>query len=184
MLQRFALVLALLWVSATAAWAERNEHSNYYLVVKALYSLPQKVDHDGHTLESEPGFGMGLDLGYKITHNLALELDFSYDENKVNAEDAHHVKHTYDGIYYTYALDLAYTYHFTKRIGLMGKAGIEMEDERIDALDIKTTETGLAYGLALEYVLTQHYEVLVEYEGTTIESPRGHSLFAGVKYNF
>jgi len=180
----FLVAVMVLGLSISLEASQRNQESKYYVVIKGLYGLGEKINEDEDTtLEGEAGFGFGIDFGYKITHNLALEFDLSFDENDVT-EESHGHSEVVEGTYYTYAIDLAYTYHITHNIGIMGKAGVEVEDERINALGIDKRETGLAYGVALEYVLNSDYEIVAEYEGTTIESPRGHSLFFGVKYNF
>lgn len=178
-----AVAMIALYLQTLNAQEEHHD-SKTYVVLKALYSLGEKVDHGhGVTLESDPGAGIGIDVGYKLFHNLAVEFDFSYDENNVEENDNGH-KHTVDGTYYTYALDLVYMHHLTDSIELIAKLGAELEDEQIKELGIDTTETGLAYGVGVEYILNHHYDIVLEYEGSTIDSPRGHSIFAGIKYNF
>lgn len=91
---------------------------------------------------------------------------------------------TTDGNYFTYGLSLAYTMHLTERAGLLFKVGYEGENETINGLGIDTTNDGFTYALGAEVKLNKHYELVFEYEGSSIKGPRGSSLFAGVKYNF
>jgi len=81
-------------------------------------------------------------------------------------------------------MDVTYTLPITHHIGIIGKLGYEFEQEKIKELDIDEKDNGMVYGAGVEYHLSDHYEMLVEYEGSTIQSPRGSSLYAGVKYIF
>lgn len=183
MIKRLVLAALLMSGFTEALLAEENQHgSKMYMVVKALFTTGEKVEHDATTtLESDSGHGFGVDFGYKVTHNVAVEFDFSYDENDVTVDDGT-TPFVVEGTYYTYAADVTYTHHMTKSLGLMAKVGYELEQEELEGTH--TNETGLVYGIALEYVVSKHYEVVAEYEASTIESPRGHSIFLGVKRNF
>jgi opacity protein-like surface antigen len=181
---RYIFTLLMLMLLGFSPLVAQENHSHYYIVTKALYSLGEKVDHGvGKTLESDSGVGIGIDFGYQINHHFAVEFDFSYDENEVEENDNGTLHHA-DGTYYTYALDATYSHHLSKSLALMGKVGLELEDEQIKELGINTTETGLVYGIALEYLLNKHYEIVTEYEASSIESPRGSSIFVGVKRIF
>ena len=158
-----------------------NSHSGLYVISKALVTTSVKVDHEGNTLESGIGRGLGFDLGYKITNSLAIEADFSYDQNEIE-ENNDGIK--IDAKYYTYAVDVAYTKHLNHSISFMAKLGYELEDEQIHELHISQFNQGFIYGLGLEYVLHDQHELVVEYEHSTIESTRGQSIFLGVKHSF
>ncbi len=62
-----------------------TEHSSpYYVVLKGLMTTGDKVSHGaGVTIDGNSGAGFGLDFGYKINHNFAIELVTSYAGNKV-----------------------------------------------------------------------------------------------------
>ena len=66
----------------------------------------------------------------------------------------------------------------------MGKVGYEFEHATISELDVDAYDNGMVYGAGLEYHISEHYEALVEYEGSMIKSPRGSSVYTGVKYIF
>lgn len=157
--------------------------SNVYLIVKALTILGNNVTHGDATLDSDQGYGFGIDLGYRIGNGFALEYDFSYATNTVTETDEHHT-HEADAKYYTHTLDLVYTYHLSHTLGVFAKAGYEYEKEEIDELHIDAGDTGFAYGVGLEYELNNHYTLVVEYENSRIEAPRGAAVLAGVMYSF
>jgi outer membrane autotransporter protein len=162
---------------------EHEAESKFYVIVKALMILGDKVQHDGDTLDGDSGYGYGIDIGYRLGHGFALEYDFSYARNTVtetNGEDVEESKASY----YTHAVDLVYTYEFTETLGVFVKAGYEYEIEGIDDFNIDVDEDGFNYGIGVELAMNHKYKFVAEYEHSTIEGPRGDSIFAGVMYNF
>jgi opacity protein-like surface antigen len=159
-----------------------HEHaeSDYYVVVKALRVTGDTVEHEGAILDGDSDYGFGIDLGYRLGNGLAVEYDFSYAKNTV-IEDGHA-----EGAakYYTHALDLVYTHELTETVGIFGKVGVEYENEKIKAFDIDSDDTGFNFGAGVEIAMDHSYKLLVEYEHSTIDGPRGDSIFAGVMYNF
>ena len=77
-----------------------------------------------------------------------------------------------------------YTYEFTETLGVFVKAGYEYEIEDIDDYNIDVDEDGFNYGVGVELAMNHKYKLVAEYEHSTIEGPRGDSIFAGVMYNF
>jgi outer membrane protein X len=159
-----------------------HEHaeSDYYVVVKGLGIIGDTVDHEGAVLDGDSGYGFGIDLGYRLGNGFAVEYDFAYAKNTV----------TEDGLdegtakYYTHALDLVYTHELTESVGIFGKVGVEYENEKIKEFDIDSDDTGFNFGAGVEMTIDHSYKFVVEYEHSTIDGPRGDSIFAGVMYNF
>ena len=187
-----SLSVAML-LSGTALFASESgasyHDSKLYVVAKGLVTTGDTVDH-GHDIEldGDNGKGFGIDLGYKLTHNIALEFVSSYATNTVTETDMHDPHHPHiveaDASYMTYGLALAYVFHATDKIGIVVKGGYEIEEEEIEDFHIDKKSYGGIYAIGAEYKLSSNYELLVEYEGSSIEGPRGVSIFAGVKYNF
>ncbi len=164
--------------------AEHTEQGPFYIIVKGLMIAGDTVEHGHDTLEGESGYGFGIDVGYRLGHGFAIEYDFSYATNTITETDDHHHTHEAEATYYTHALDLVYTYHVSHTIGLFAKGGYVYEIEEIDDLHIDTSDEGFTYGIGLEYAMNSHYTFIVEYEGSTIEGPRGDGIFVGVMYSF
>ena len=161
------------------------EESRFYINVKALASLGAKAEHGEAILDGDGGYGIGIDIGYRLGHGFAVEYDFSYAKNTVTERIEHHEPEEFDAYYYTSALDLVYTYEVTETVGLFGKVGYEYEWETIDELGIDSSrEHGFVVGAGVEIALNEKYKVVGEYEHSTIESPRGDSLYLGLMYNF
>ena len=156
-----------------------NAESDFYVVVKGLRISGDKVDHEGVTLDGDSGYGFGIDLGYRLGNGFAIEYDFAYAKNTVTEgeEEA-------DAKYYSHALDLVYTYELTETVGLFAKAGYEYEIEKIKDYDIDADDDGFNFGIGTEVAMGENYKFVVEYEHTTIEGPKGNSIFAGVMFNF
>jgi opacity protein-like surface antigen len=189
------IILASLTLALGASMGvakESSESGEFYFVTKALLTTAQTVKESNNVeVQGQTGGGVGIDLGYTLPYHFALELDTSYDQNTIREkrqtiedevatteiEEAH-------AVYWTYALDVTYTYELTHSLGLMGKLGYEIEHETISKLNKDAQDSGMVYGAGLEYHLLKHYEALVEYEGSMIESPRGSSIYAGIKYIF
>ena len=114
-------------------------------------------------------------------NGFALEYDFSYAKNTVIDID---LAEEGTAKYYSHALDIVYTHELTETVGVFGKVGVEYENEKINAFEIDSDETGFAYGLGMEVEIDHSYKFVAEYEHSTIKGPRGDSIFAGVMYNF
>ena len=158
--------------------------SKYYVIVKGLMVMGNKVDHGNSVLDGDKDYGYGIDIGYRLGNGFALEYDFSYAKNTVKEIEDGHVLHEATGKYYTHALDLVYTYEFTHTFGVFVKAGYEYEIEKIEAFDIDNDGDGYNFGVGAEVAVNHKYKLIAEYEHATIEGPRGDSIFAGVMYNF
>ena len=194
MIKKATLVSLAFVISTSTLIAKEHavKSGEFYLVTKALLTTAETI-HEGHGVEIEGkrGRGLGIDVGYTLPHNFAIEFDTSYSinslyekhtviegvEEKIEVKDAR-------GHYWTYAFDVTYTLPLTDNIGIMGKLGYEFEHEAIDKFNINAHDSGIVYGAGIEYHLSEHYEALIEYEGSTIDSPRGSSFYAGVKYIF
>jgi len=165
---------------------EATEHkSNKYVVIKALTTLGDNVKHGVNTeLEGDTGYGFGVDLGYRVTHSFSVEFDFSYSRSDVKEkEDGNTIKKA-NADYYTYALDLVYLHHFTHKFGMFVKGGWEYEVEDISKLDVHEHDDDFVYGVGLEYAFDKTYGLVVEYEDSNIDGPRGAGIFTGLIINF
>jgi opacity protein-like surface antigen len=163
-----------------ASAVHEHAESDYYVIVKALRVTGDTVDHEGAILDGDSDYGFGIDLGYRLGNGFAVEYDFAYAKNTVSEDGLPGV----NGKYYTHALDLVYTHELTETVGIFGKVGVEYENEKIKELDIDSDETGLNFGAGVEMAINHRYKFVVEYEHSTIDGPRGDSIFAGVMYNF
>jgi len=181
----FASLLSMSSASLLLAQEHHAKPGEFYVVAKALMTTSETFEESEHsTLKSEIGGGVGVDIGYTLPHHFAVELDTSYAKNSVEEHSNENASQSALASYWTYAFDVTYTLPLSHVFGIMGKVGYEFEHESIDALHIEGDDSGLVYGGALEYHMSEHYEALFEYEQSTIESPRGASLYAGLKYIF
>ena len=160
------------------------EESHFYIVVKGLASLGAEAEHGEAILDGDGGYGIGIDFGYRLGKGFALEYDFSYAKNTVTESIEHHEPEEVDAHYYTSSLDLVYTYEATETLGLFAKAGYEYEWETIDDIGIDSTDHGFIVGVGVEVSLNENYKLVAEYEHSTIDSPRGDSLYAGLMFSF
>jgi len=157
--------------------------SKFYVVAKGMYMLGDTVDHEASVLDGDKDYGFGIDFGYRIANGFAVEYDFSYGSNTVT-ETLAGVSEEAKAKYYTSALDLVYVYEVTETFGVFGKVGYEYEWEKISDFDIDSTDHGLVFGAGVEVAINETYKFVAEYEHSTIDSPHGDSIFAGVMYNF
>ncbi|MEN4053130.1 MULTISPECIES: porin family protein [Sulfurimonas] len=181
MIKKILLTLALLGLGTqlSAYETEVEKESSYYVVVKGIYILGDDVKHEDVILKGDGNYGFGIDLGYRLEHGFALEYDFSYATNDVK-EDIN----TFNASYMTHALDLVYSYEIIHNTKLFAKAGYEYEKEKISDLNIDNSSDGAVLGAGVEYELDHTYNLVVEYEHSTIDGPRGDSINLGVMYNF
>lgn len=180
--------------------APAHAETGFYTAFKGLITLGDDTRHgEGVTLKGKSGKGVGLELGYKIAHGFAVEADgtFARDvvtETRCGAEEESEEgeeEHTggchridADGEYYTISLDFVYLHHFTEHFGTFVKVGYEYEAESIDELEIKAYETGVIGAVGVEYIVGTYTAFMTEIEASSIEGPRGYSLFAGILYHF
>ena len=165
-----------------------HAETGFYTALKGQLSLGEKVEHSENVdIEGHTGEGIGLEVGYKMGYGFAVEADGTYTHNtvtEVNCETGTCEKTDADGEFMSVSLDLVYTYHLTHHLGAFVKTGYEYETEKIGKLDVSGHDTGVIYAAGAEYAVSDHAALMAEYEGTTIESPLGSSVFAGVVYNF
>jgi len=162
---------------------EEAVESDFYIVLKGLTVLGDKVEHGDATLDGDQDYGYGIDIGYRLGNGFAVEYDFSYARNTVT-EIRGEEREEASARYYTSALDLVYTYEVTETLGVFVKAGYEYEWEKISAFDIDSKEHDFVYGAGVEVAIDETYKFVAEYEHSTIEGPHGDSVFVGVMYNF
>ncbi len=184
-----SLVLSTLLLCGSAFAQEHSEKSGeFYVVTKALMTTSSHVDEgEGVSVDGEVGGGIGLDIGYTLPYHLALELDTSYSKNSVTEKEIVHgelEEIDASASYWTYAFDVVYTLPVWHHFALMGKLGYEVEHEEIKELHMDKEDNGVVYGAGVEYHIASHYDALFEYEQSSIDSPRGSSLYAGLKYIF
>lgn len=171
-----------------AATEHSEEKSDFYIAVKALSTLGSSIDEENAagesvTLKGSAGYGLGIDLGYEISHGFSVEVDGTYAANTVTETAANGDSEDFSAYYMTSSMDIAYRYMATEALGLMVKGGYEFEYEKIDTKD-SATNSGFTYAAALTYEINEHVGVLGEYEVTTVEGPRGNSAFVGIEYSF
>lgn len=186
-MKRHIAIASLLFIASSAMAQEHHETNEHelYVVAKGLFTTGEKITEEKEgseiILDGASGGGFGIDLGYTLGYHFAVELDTSLSQNKVQvSKPGEEVKET--AKYWTYAMDLVYTYPLNHTFGLMAKAGYEFEHETLG--DEHVSDNGFVYGAGLEYHVSHHYEALLEYEGSMIDSARGSSVYAGVKYIF
>ena len=164
---------------------EKESNSDFYVAVKAMATLGSSIDEETTTLKGSIGKGLGIDLGYEVSHGFSVEVDGTYIVNTVTETDrATGDSRDLSASYATNSLDIAYKYMATEALGLVAKCGYEYEFEKIPDLNVDKTSSGFVYAAALVYEVSEHMAVLGEYEVTTIKGPRGNSAFAGIEYSF
>ena len=146
---------------------EKKSNSNFYIVAKGLSILGDDAD---------TGYGGGLNVGYKITDALAVEVGGDYAQNDLDSGE--------EATYTTLGASLVYTVQATDNLGVFGKVGYVTENTEVDDLNIDNDESGVSYGAGVEYKMTNNASVTAEYEGADIDSTRGDAVSLGLKYNF
>ena len=177
-------VVGLLLLALTQSVNASSDHNGvFYITPKVVYTLGDNFVHNGHLLEGDPGYGIGIDFGYAFTKNYGIEFDTTYVEADVTGEHNHHrVKDKAE--YTTYAINAVYIRNLTGHLNLALKVGYEWEYEKIDHLEIKETVDGVDYAVGIEYAIDEHMEVDFEYEASTVKGTRGAAFFLGLKYLF
>ena len=151
---------------------------------KAFYVVPKWIHNYGDTYRDEKGDhgnGVGLDLGYRLGHGFAIEIDGTYETSDVRV-DKNGVIEEENVKYLTTSLDLAYTYEMTESLGILFKVGYEYEREKIAGES--NHDTGLIYAAGIEYKINEDFKFVTEYEKSTIDGPKGDMVTAGIMYNF
>ncbi len=171
-----ALAASPLYASEEAGHGSHGGH-NYYAAVKVVRTMGDDV-HGLHPGSGTAASGFGLDLGYKLSHNLAVE--FAYTKADGDIDYLHLPSEAVT--YTTMAINGVYMHHLSDGLALVGKLGMLKESE--DVAGHTASDTGLGYAVGVEYRLSGGMELLAEYEGSGIESPRGAALMAGVKFGF
>lgn len=178
-------------LAATAAAAlsttavQASEEPGWYVVGKGLAIMgDDKTEEETHAkLEGDNGYGVGVDVGYSIGNGFAFEFDYSYSSNTVTVkEDGHEDEHV-NVDYSTYALDVVYTAEVSEGIGAFGKVGYEWEVESPDGEE-NAHDNDFVFGLGMEFEVQHNMAMIVEYEHSLIEGPRGDGIFVGLLYRF
>ena len=167
-------------VEAVETEAVEAEEHRFYYVAKGLVTFGDEVAHEEAMLDGDGGYGFGIDIGYRLGNGFNLEYDFSYAKNTVTEKREGVEPEDFDADYYTSALDIVYVYEVTETVGIFGKVGYEYEWEEIDELSIDSTDHGFVFGAGMEVAINESYRLVMEYEHSTIDSPRGDSLFVGI----
>ena len=154
---------------------KEKAEKDFYTVIKGM-----RITGDStKTLDADAGFGVGLDIGYRLGKGFATEIDLSFAKSDLNTPTKN------EASYKTASLALVYTLPITETMGLFAKAGYVKEQTKVNALNIDETDSGIVYSGGLEYKLNDNYGIVAEYEGSTIDdSIRGDSISLGVMYNF
>jgi len=181
-----SLVLASLLVGSSVFGSEHemvteHEELENYIAVKGMYTFGDDYEHES----GEDGFGIGIDLGHRLGHGFAIEVDLSYESADVTAKEEEAgeiVSITETAKYYTTSLDLVYVYELPYEVGIFGKVGYEYEYEEIG--EASGDDTGFIFAVGAEYALNHTYKLLMEYETSTIDGPKGDMVYAGIMYNF
>jgi len=151
---------------------EKKGPSDFYVVAKGLYITGENAD---------PGMGAGLDLGYRLTDSLAVELGGTFSKNELDISKK-------EASYKTGSLSLVYNIKATDSIGVFAKAGYMLEQVKANGLNnYDETESGALFGLGAEYAMSDAMAIVAEYDMSTIDkddSSRGDAVSLGLKYNF
>lgn len=169
--------------SSTELGQTHEKESKFYVATKGLVTLGNSIKEEDSTLDGGTGYGLGIDLGYRIRKGLAVELDGTYTQNTITEVFSNGDKEDLDGSYATSSLDIVYEHKLIEKLAVFAKGGVEYEREKITHKDSKITQ-GYSYSIGSEYEVSESMAILAEYEGTTIDGPRGNGIFAGVVYNF
>ena len=199
-MKKLALILlsTLLATSAIANQVENNEHvgekqkrlhekhekvSPYYITLKPMVTNGGTIDEGSEVLTGSNAYGLGLDAGYYIFSQLAIEFSTTYSLNTVSKLES---AETIDAsaTYYSVAVNIVYKQPIFHEFAIFGKLGYEFEEEIVDTFDIKENSTGIDYAFGLSYEISHHIGVLAEYESSTIDSLRGDAYFIGAEYRF
>ena len=164
--------------------SELSTHKGFYIEPKLNYTLGETISHGSSTLEGDPGYGIGADVGYSFTEYFAVEIDATYSESDVKETDEHGHSIEDKASFYTYGVNTVFTYPLHNHFILLGKLGYGWEHEDLGDLEIKGSENGATWAAGVEYSFNPHVEMSLEYEGADIRSARGDSIQLGLIYKF
>lgn len=164
--------------------SELATHAGFYIEPKLTYTIGEEISHNGSTLDGDPGYGIGLDIGYAFNEYFGVEIDGTYSESDVKETDEHGHSETDKGSFYTYGVNTVFTYPLHNHFIILGKLGYGYEHEDLGSLGIKGSEHGATWAYGIEYSFNPHVEVSLEYEGADIRSARGDSIQLGLIYMF
>ncbi len=174
-----AAIAAILLSVTSVCVAEGMGHGgHYYAVAKMVNGQGDKVTHGAETLDGDKSSGFGIDFGYAYGGPWGVELTYSSAKGDVTNDLAVTEQATYTSM----GLLGVYKHHIASHAAVVGKLGWMQESEKLAGHT--NTESGVAYVLGVEYGLNEKFELVLEYEGTDIKSPKGAAIMAGVKYNY
>ncbi len=160
-----------------AAHEEHHAELPYYVALKGMYTLGDTYKNE----EGDAGYGVGIDLGYRLGHGFAVEIDGTYENGDVTAkEEEEEISENVE--YYTTSLDLVYVYEVGAGFGVLGKVGYEYEYEKVG--DETNNDTGFIFAAGAEYEINEEFKAIAEYEHSLIDGPKGDAILAGIMYNF
>lgn len=179
------IIVSAVALVALSQTANASGGAGFYAVPKAVIALGDTITHGGHEIDGDAGVGIGLDLGYAITENYAVELALTHVKADVTEDNHGTITHG-DAEYTTYGVMGVYSRTIVGHLRGLVKLGYAWEYEDITGTGhpFKTTLSGIAYAAGLEYGFADNMEVVVEYEGAEVVSSRGDSLMFGLKYKF
>ena len=162
----------------TAGETEHHEELPYYVAVKGMYTLGDTYKEE----KGDAGYGVGIDLGYRLGHGFAVEIDGTYENGDVTAKESNGEEVEENAKYFTSSLDAVYVYEVGAGVGILGKIGYEYEHEKIAGET--TNDTGFIFAAGAEYEINEEFKAIAEYEHSLIEGPKGDAILAGIMYNF
>jgi len=161
--------------------------TGFYIVPKALMIVGDKTLHNGKDYDGDAGAGIGIDIGYALTSNFALEVALSYAEADVSHYYYADGK-TYNGDaeYTTYGIVAVYSRNIIGHLRGFVKFGHAYEYEviKLSKNGFKDTVNGNVFAAGVEYKFADNMEVVLEVEHADVISTRGQGVMLGLKYIF
>ena len=163
-----------------------HAHSKFYAAPKGVVILGNTIDEEHKELKGGMGAGIGADFGYNFHKYFAMEFTTTYAQSSVTESESEEGAESKgaSAFFVTYGVDAVVNVEIIHNVIAVAKVGYGFEYEDLGDIDEKGTKHGITYALGGEYEITEHLEALVEYEGSTIESTRGHSIMFGAKFLF
>ena len=157
----------------------RHKEEKVYIVPKVLMSSGHTISEEDARVKGENGRGVGLDLGYRTGTGLNFEVDYAYTKVDITEQKGEEKTKT-TGDYNSASFDILYAYHINEPLAVFAKTGFEYEKEKIDKLNVDKSDTGFLYGAGFEYEVKENMALLVEYEDSTIDGPKGYTVAVGL----
>ncbi len=157
----------------------RHKEEKVYVVVKGLITNGDTIQEGDASVKGKNGKGIGIDLGYRTGYGINLELDYAYADVDITETTPDEVTYA-TGKYNSVSLDFLYAYHINEPLAVFVKTGVEYEQEKISALGVDKSDTGVLYGAGFEYELKENVAFIAEYEDSTIDGPKGYTIAAGL----